>query len=907
MSENEKSRSRINHLLLPPALDEAGEHATEASGDSPSIPTGDARNVETLYTQPSNDVASSSLPEIEGYRIERKLGQGGMGAVYLAVDEKLDRQVAVKVVTQHVSRSPKLTERFVSEIKSVAALNHPNIAQLYEAQMFAEPPFFVMEYVDGPTLEEFLQNQPQTPVAAAQIILAIANAIEFCHAKNIIHRDLKPSNILLDASMTPKVADFGLAKSLQDDSDSTKTGEIVGTPGYMAPEQASGVVKSIGPACDVYGLGAVLYRMLTGRPPFYSSEPVQTVMMVLSDDPIAPRKLQKNIPRDLETICLKCLAKKPERRYASMQHLAADLQHFIDGKPIEARPISTTERTLKWMRRRPAIASILILLALAIPAIIAGLWYHTTQLDLALQEKGEALDKSDRALKKADAELRRSTKLASEGSAFTEWIYLEHIGELQRLNGSIKAQMRLAERIQKYLDAATPHMPQDIVYLRRHARAYIAIADIQGNPDQANMGKLKTALKNYDLGLKLYEDALKMEPDDRVTRKILANAVAKKMELVIVLSGPKAAKELMKKYDELLKSIENENEAEFRLVRIRFLQHQFAFAMLDDNFKAAMQFLDNIDSEYRPIKDPSQRVTLETEHLKIWTHLKRGEVYERMSQFKKSEQHTKLAIAEARRTHEVNRDDPKFAERYASTLMVLADLQFQQRRAEDALNNFKVIESLRRTIWQRNADNANAAGNLATVLTRISTVYGFMNRPDDSIDFAKKGIALRRELYQKQPESEEYARNLWLAITSLASAQAGKGDLKQAEKGFREQESLMKKHIDLEKPSRVDLATYAQCKFNLGLVEFSRFGEVTLSEESWKGISSCTELDEYKSAIKYFDAGLELYQRLEKLGPLNRNDKNYQKIIENTKAALIENSKKLDKLMKKSKQQNDII
>ena len=233
MSENKNLRSNFERLLLPPSFDDATyeEHETEAYGGEDASPTGDARQGETLYTdrEDPSPTEEPAFPVVTGYRILRKLGQGGMGSVYLAVDEKLDRQVAIKIVTQHVSSSPRLVDRFVSEVKSVAGLNHPNIAQLYEADMLADSPYFIMEYVDGPTLEEFLQNRALSPLATAQLIQSVANAIEYCHQKNIIHRDLKPSNILLDSNHNPKVADFGLAKSLQSDSDSTKTGEIGGT------------------------------------------------------------------------------------------------------------------------------------------------------------------------------------------------------------------------------------------------------------------------------------------------------------------------------------------------------------------------------------------------------------------------------------------------------------------------------------------------------------------------------------------------------------------------------------------------------------------------------------------------------------------------------------------------------
>ncbi|MCA9041652.1 MAG: serine/threonine protein kinase, partial [Planctomycetaceae bacterium] len=258
------------------------------------------------------------LPEIPGFRLISILGQGGMGCVYLTQHLDLERLVAIKVVAAAGAASPALFSRFREESRAVAAVTHPGVCQIYEASETNGLPYLAMEYIEGVTLSESLREQLPSPTQTAKVILAISEAIEACHRAGILHRDLKPSNVMRDRDGNIKVMDFGLAKRLHGgDEHKTQTGEIIGTPSYMAPEQASGVVKQFSPATDVYAIGAILYELLTGRPPFQTPDLMQTIMMVLTEEPVSPRKLQPRVPVDLETICLKCLDKKPQKRYES--------------------------------------------------------------------------------------------------------------------------------------------------------------------------------------------------------------------------------------------------------------------------------------------------------------------------------------------------------------------------------------------------------------------------------------------------------------------------------------------------------------------------------------------------------------------------------------------------------------
>lgn len=298
------------------------------------------------------------MPTVPGYKIISELGRGAMGVVYKAKQHGLNRTVALKMVLAGAHASPEKLERFQTEAQAVARVQHPNIVQIYEVGEHDGLPYFSLEFVDGGPLDKLINREPQKPREAAKSVEQIARAMQFAHERNIIHRDLKPANILVTATGVPKVTDFGLAKAVEDDDSHTRSGTILGSPSYMAPEQARGDVRHVGPHSDQYGVGAVLYEMLTGRPPFQGSTVFETLEQVQSSEPVPPRQLAPRVPIDLETICLKCLQKEPSRRYSDCGELADDLQRFLNGEPIQARPVSSAERLVRWCRRNPKLAAL---------------------------------------------------------------------------------------------------------------------------------------------------------------------------------------------------------------------------------------------------------------------------------------------------------------------------------------------------------------------------------------------------------------------------------------------------------------------------------------------------------------------------------------------------------------------
>lgn len=371
----------------------------------------------------------AQYPIVEGYEIIRQLGRGGMGIVYLARDVTLNRLVALKIVVGGAFAGVEAIERFRREAEAVAALHHANIVQVYhvgtsEIGMDGGPacPFIALEYADGGTLAAHT-GKPMPPRLAAELIATLADAVQYAHSRGIVHRDLKPGNVLMRVNpqpsnggeglldrLTPKVTDFGLAKRVDGAGEAipcqaeTMAGSMLGTPEYMAPEQAQGQ-SDIGPAADVYALGAMLFELLAARVPLQGADALDTLVRVRTQEPLAPSRLQPRLPRDLDTICLRCLHKEPERRYASAAELAADLRAWLDGRPIQSRPVGYNERVFKWVRRRPAVASLLAAVLFVGFIGFVGVFSQWQRAEARAMAERRALDQASGALDIAETNL----------------------------------------------------------------------------------------------------------------------------------------------------------------------------------------------------------------------------------------------------------------------------------------------------------------------------------------------------------------------------------------------------------------------------------------------------------------------------------------------------------------------
>jgi len=398
----------------------------------------DASSATTLDRGPSGGAAATSIkPNVTGYDILGELGRGGMGVVYKARQSKLNRVVALKMILsgQHAGKDDLF--RFRTEAEAVASLQHMNIVQIYEVGEQEGRPYFSLEYITGGSLEDRLDREAPLPAAAAaQLLETLARAVHAAHQRGIIHRDLKPANVLLTSDGVPKITDFGLAKRL-DAPGQTSTGSVMGTPSYMAPEQAEGRTHDIGTPTDIWALGAILYEALTGRPPFLADAPLDTMLLVVRADPVPPARLNHKVPRDLDTICLKCLEKDPKRRYPSALALAEDLHRFLNNEPIVARPIAAWERAFKWAKRRPAAAGMLLVSALALLALIGvGIWYQG-HLSAALAESRRSQKEAEDARAEVNRQLLRlrvitGTQLVNDGDLLASLPWFTQVLQLEQ-------------------------------------------------------------------------------------------------------------------------------------------------------------------------------------------------------------------------------------------------------------------------------------------------------------------------------------------------------------------------------------------------------------------------------------------------------------------------------------------
>jgi WD40 repeat protein len=326
-----------------------------------------------------SDSETSRFPfDFGRFVVLRELGRGGMGIVYEARQKDLGRLVALKTISVSAATEEGL-RRFQHEAEAAAQLKHPGIVQVYEVGQVAGQPWISMELISGPTLSQLVRQQPLNTRQAAEFIIRICEAIAHAHSRGIVHRDIKPSNILIDEHHQPRITDFGLAKSSSRDETFTGSGDILGTAAYMSPEQARGEGSSAGTAADIYSIGAVLYRCIAGRPPFSASTTVEVLRQVVQDEPISPQLMNPEADADLSTICLKCLDKDPQRRFRSASELAAELVRYLNGEPILSRPVSRPVRLTRWCRRRPYVASSILLSGLILLILVIGIPYILLQ------------------------------------------------------------------------------------------------------------------------------------------------------------------------------------------------------------------------------------------------------------------------------------------------------------------------------------------------------------------------------------------------------------------------------------------------------------------------------------------------------------------------------------------------
>jgi tetratricopeptide (TPR) repeat protein len=452
-----------------------------------------------------------------GYEVLQELGRGGMGVVYEARQIGPNRVCALKMILAGGHAGAAELARFRTEAEAIGRLQHPNIVQVFEVGEHAGLPYFSLEFCAGGSLEKKLDGTPLPPREAARLVETLARAMQAAHQANVIHRDLKPANVLLTADGLPKISDFGLARKL-DEVGQTASNAIVGTPSYMAPEQAGGKSKEMGPATDVYALGAILYECVTGRPPFKAATVMDTLHQVVANEPVPPRQLQPRTPRDLETITLKCLHKEPARRYATAADLAADLKHFLAGEPIAARPVGGVEKAWKWVKRNPVVSAMtaaIVLLLLGSSVVI-----YAKYLDAREQKKeADELRIAAETREKEANQLRQAAEQFSQRAKRT----LDQAGKddekTRHAPGAQVLRRELMQSALRFYQDFAAYYPDD-----RALRAGLADTHLRLAVATGRVRPIREAMQSFEKGVRILEEQIAREPDNVDLQVRLAEA-----------------------------------------------------------------------------------------------------------------------------------------------------------------------------------------------------------------------------------------------------------------------------------------------------------------------------------------------------------------------------------------------
>jgi tetratricopeptide (TPR) repeat protein len=658
---------------------------------------------------------SGGAVSIRGYEILGELGRGGMGVVYKARQVCLNRLIALKVIRAGSAALPEEIARFRIEAEAIARLHHPNILDIYEIGETADGPYLTLELVGGPSFAQRLAGSPFSPRQAAEVMLQLARAVHFAHQQGVIHRDLKPSNILLqmpapgvsmqEESLDLKITDFGLAKLLGRETGQTQTGAVVGTPSYMAPEQARGAVKELGPATDVYSLGAILYEILTGRPPFRAATPLETLDLVRTQEPMPPSRLQPGTPRDLETVCLKCLHKDQARRYASAEALADDCEAFLKGEPIQARPVGTAERAWKWARRRPVVSALAAFSVVATVLFVGLLVIYQLRLERALHRSEDDRERMFAAV---------DTMLTEVGDR-----ELAEVPEMEeRRERLLKKALEIYQRLLGDKDDSNPTVR------RKTAYAYWRIAWIHHR-----LERLEEAKAEAREALSLYERLAGEQPGDATGQRERANAFSTLAQICNDMGNLADAEEAARQAVALLESLPTDL-AQNRLELAQACNY-LALLYTKDRTTAAV-------TPFQPVANASDQAR---------------KLFERTLDLLQDRELT----------------DPKEREALAEAYHKFGELKHRtQNLPQQAESLYQKAREVLEAMLDPSSQNGSAQGALAKVYHDLGVVRKEGDKPQEAESFFRKSLELKEQLAQRHPGVPAYGQDLALAHEALA-------------------------------------------------------------------------------------------------------------------------------------------
>jgi tetratricopeptide (TPR) repeat protein len=719
-----------------------------------------------------------------GYEILGELGRGGMGVVYLARQLALDRRVALKMLRAGDDADPETLARFRREAEVVARLQHPHVVQIHEVGMHQGRSFCALELIDGGSLDRRWARTPQPAGQTAELIETLARAVHAAHTQGIVHRDLKPANVLVTLDGVPKITDFGLAKRLDLGPGDTKSNMIMGTPSYMAPEQGQGLSKTVGPAADVYALGAILYEGLTGRPPFKGESALETLHQVLSQEPVTVRALQPKVPGDLETICLKCLRKEPGKRYASALDLAEDLRRFRNGEPIAARQTPAWERTVKWARRRPAVAALVGVGTVGLLSLLA-IWLGFT--GRLRTERVRADGQRDEALKN----FRRARDAVDK--------YLTQVSDNPKLQGQDLRSLRqeLLASAKTFYEEFVNERQDDV-----NLRADLALAYCRLGAITAEIGSKEEAMRYCRQGTTLLADVIPGHEDSTRLQLELVHGQRFLGVLYSDLGLNGEAEQALHKALALLESVMKPDPDNAGYRAILATAHQTlgnVYRTIGQRNAAEQECLAALDIlESLAGQNPNEA----TYHSRIADcYIALGDLFEDRNLVLKAEQVYRKAIA----------IQDGLVKRYPATLAYrqqlawvynnLGKLYVSTRRFQDAEEPLGKGLDLRRILTEQHPSVNDFRLELATSYNNLGTVYTETRRFQEAVQAYQSAARLQKEVAERQPNLLEARIGLGRGYNNLAA-------LYSKTKSFQEAEDACRQAITVRTSIRVGRNLY---------------------------------------------------------------------------------------------------
>ncbi|MFI5459465.1 MAG: protein kinase [Isosphaerales bacterium] len=778
--------------ILGAAPSSVHEEATVPPGNTPGSPHDQptALVLEPGVSTAADATSPTRIRYFGDYEIVREIARGGMGVVFQARQLSLNRLVALKMILAGQLADDADVRRFHIEAEAAANLDHPGIVPIFEVGQHEGQHYFSMAFIEGQSLSQRLAGGPLPSREAAELIGRVADAIEYAHQRGVIHRDLKPANILLDQNGNPRITDFGLAKKVKGDSGLTGSGQIMGTPSYMPPEQAGGKRGAVGPPADVYALGATLYALLTGRPPFQAASVMDTVIQVISDEPVPPQRLNASVPRDLETICLKCLEKDQARRYASAAALGEDLRRFLAGEPIAARPVSRVERAWRWsLRNRLAAAmlSMVVVLTVTGTLTITSLWLRAErsrrQAVAAGREAVAASQRAERSREEAvTAGQRAEANAATARRAVNDY--------LDRITASPQLQRPGLSGLRR--DLLTQALAYYDSFLRESAAdtdLRVEAADAQNRAAMilAELGDTSRSLEAGRRAVALNEQLVHDQPGQNTHRHRLAQALnslgnalrttrrsdlaldayhrAAETHEALLRAEPgnvDCATELAVHWSNLAKTLGNVGrtaEAEALLARNRL--HLEDLVRRTPNAVRPRDLLADILHD-------------------IGNHSSdRGRFDEALGLYDRSREIREALVRE-------HPDDWAQQNQLARIYNELGLLHFHFNRMQDALPYYEKARTLRERLLAAEPASAELQEYLARSFENLGNLYNSLDRPSEALPMLERSRDLRARLVEASPGNAEMQCALGGAVHNLAMSHEQLGHNAEAERLYRE-------------------------------------------------------------------------------------------------------------------------